>query len=213
MKKTARQTDFCPEGGVLMKYVLISLAESTKIDFSGSEKLGKTDHLILLYVKGKKTLSAKLKEQLEEIPAVIEYYEIGAASELWLNMAYLIGVHTASKHDVYVITEDKDMLPGKIAKEVKVYSAFRSIAGTSAKTTAKSTASSKKTTTSKSSASKSSSSSKKASSSKKTSASKSSTAKKTTKKTAAKKSNGLDVADILTKSLTSMAEQFLKNKK
>lgn len=198
-----------------MKYVLISLAESTKLDFSGSEKLGKTDHLILLYVKGKKTLSAKIKEQLEEIPAVIEYYEIGAASELWLNMAYLIGVHTASKHDVYVITEDKDKFPSKIAKEVKVYSAFRSIAGSAAssKSTAKSTASSKKTSTSKSSASKSSSSSKKASSSKKTSASKSSTAKKTTKKTAAKKSNGLDVADILTKSLTSMAEQFLKNKK
>ena len=197
-----------------MKYVLISLAESTKLDFSGSEKLGKTDHLILLYVKGKKTLSAKIKEQLEDIPAVIEYYEIGATSELWLNMAYLIGVHTASKHDVYVVTEDKDKLPSRIAKEAKIYSAFRSISGTSAKSTAKSTASSKKTSASKSSSSKSAASSKKTSSStKKTSSSKSSTAKKTTKKTAAKKSNGLDAADILTKSLTSMAEQFLKNKK
>lgn len=194
-----------------MKYVLISLAESSKLDFSGSEKLGKTDHLILLYVKGKKTLSAKLKEQLEEIPAVIEYYEIGAASELWLNMAYLIGVHTAAKHDVYVITEDKDRLPGKIAKEVKVYSAFRSIAGGSAssKSTAKTTASSKKTSASKTSSAK-----KSSSSTKKTSSSKSSSTKKTTtKKASAKKSNGLDVADLLTKSLTSMAEQFLKNKK
>ncbi len=188
-----------------MKYVLISLAESSKLDFSGADKLAKSDHLIVLYVKGKKTVPAKVKEQFNEISADIEYYEVGTASELWLNMTYLIGVHTASKHDVYVVTEDKDKLPSKIAKEVKVYASFRSIVGASAST---SKSSSKKTTTS----AKKTSSSKSSTAKKSTSSKKSTTKKTTTKKTASKKDSGLDVADLLTKSLTSMAEQFLKKK-
>ena len=55
-----------------MKYVLISLSESSKIDFSGVEKLGKTDHLIFVYVKGKKTLPAGVKASLEDAKAEIE---------------------------------------------------------------------------------------------------------------------------------------------
>lgn len=153
-----------------MKYVLISLSESSKIDFSGSEKLLKSDHLVFLYVKGKKTIPASVKKALEDIKAEIEYFEIASSSELTASISYLIGYHTASKHETIVITEDKSKLPGKVIKDVKVYSAFRSIAGASSKTASKST-------TAKKSASK----------------------KTTTKKTASskKKNDGLDVSDLL----------------
>ena len=187
-----------------MKYVLISLAECSKLDLSGSEKLSKSDRILCLYVKGKKTLSAKVKEAFNEIPAEIEYFEIASTSELWLYMAYLIGVHSQAKHDVYVITEDKSKIPGKIAKEAKVLSSFKSVGGTSSSASAKKS-SAKKTTSS---------STKKSSASKKTAASKKTTTKKSTstKKTASskKKDDGLDVADLLTKQLSNLAGQFFK---
>ncbi len=195
---TCKQVILPFEGGVFMKYVLFSLAECSKLDLSGSEKLSKSDRLLCLYVKGKKTLSAKLKEAFAEIPAEIEYYEIASASELWLHMAYLIGMHTQARHDVYVITADKEKLPGKIAKEVKVYSSFKSVSGSAAGT------SSKKTTAKKTSAS----------SAGKTSAKKTSTAKKSTatKKSAAskKKDSTPDVADLITKQLSNLAGQLFK---
>ena len=197
-----------------MKYVLISLAESSKLDFSGADKLAKSDRLIVLYVKGKKTLPAKAKESFAEIVADIEYYEVGAASELWLNMAFLIGFHSASKHDVYVVTEDKDKIPSKIAKEAKIYASFRSIAGASASTSTSKSSSKKTTGAAKKISTSSGKTASKSSTAKKSTSSKKTTTKKTTtKKTASKKDSGLDVADLLTKSLTSMAEQFLKKKK
>ena len=168
-----------------MKYVLVSLTESSKIDFSGAEKLLKTDHLVFLYVKGKKTLSASVKEALEDVKAEIEYVEIASSSELIPMMAFLIGYHAGLKHEVIVITEDKSKFPSKVAKEAKVLGSFRTASGSSA-----SASTAKKTT-----AKKSSSTTKKTSTTKK-----SSTAKKTstTKKTAAskKKDDGLDVSDI-----------------
>ena len=195
-----------------MKYVLISLSESSKIDFSGVEKLGKTDHLIFVYVKGKKTLPSGVKASLEDAKAEIEYFEIGAASELWLAMSYLVGFHTASKHETIVITADKSKLPGRITKDAKVYSAFRSVAGGSAgssatKSSAKKTSTAKKSTTVKKSTAK-----KSASTTKKTA----------TKKTAAKKKQP-DVSDIITslskgdtksasKQLSDLASAFLKGK-
>ncbi|MBP5418039.1 MAG: hypothetical protein J6Y58_11020 [Clostridiales bacterium] len=172
-----------------MKYVFISLQESSKIDFSGAEKLAKTDHLVFLYVKGKKTLPASVKEALTEVKAEIEYVEIANTSELIPVLSYLIGFHEASKHDVIVITEDKSKLPSKVVKGAKVYSAFRSVTGAASASTAKKTTSAKKSTSSKTS-----------STSKKTSASKkSTTAKKSTtkKSTAKKKDDVLDVTDIL----------------
>ncbi|MBR6253955.1 MAG: hypothetical protein IKR22_00845 [Clostridiales bacterium] len=172
-----------------MKYVLVSLTESSKIDFSGAEKLLKTDHLVFLYVKGKKTLSAAIKEALEDVKAEIEYVEIASSSELIPMMAFLIGYHAGLKHEVIVITEDKSKFPSKVAKEAKVLGSFRSVSGSSAGTSsAKKTTAKKSTTTTKASTTK-----------KASTAKKSSTAKKTTtKKTAAskKKDDGLDVSDI-----------------
>lgn len=111
-----------------MKYVLVSLAEASKIDFAGAEKLSKTDHIVFLHVKGKKTVSAKLKETMEEWKATVDYYEIASTSELWLYVSYMIGYHAGSKHDVFVITGDKTKLPSKIAKDAKVYTSFKSVA-------------------------------------------------------------------------------------
>ena len=180
-----------------MKYVLISLSESSKIDFSGSEKLLKTDHLVFLYVKGKKTLPASVKKALEDVKAEIEYFEIGSASELSASMSYLIGYHTASKHETIVITEDKSKLPGKVIKDVKVYSAFRSIAGASSKTASKSATAKKSTTAKKSATAKKTTAAKKTAST--STAKKSASKKTTTKKTASskKKNDGLDVSDLL----------------
>lgn len=192
-----------------MKYILISLSEAGKLDFLGAEKLGKTDHLICVHAKGKKTLSAKLKETFSEIPATIEYFEAGEVSDIWLGIAYLIGTYTAGKKDVYVLTEDKDKLPSKITKDVKVYTTMKSITG--ATTTAK-----KSTTTKKTSTAKKSTTAKKSSSTKKTTtAKKSTTKKKTTKK------DNVDVDDILkslkkgdtkklTKQFSDLAGSFFK---
>ena len=185
----------------LMKYVLISLAESSKIDFSGAEKLSKTDHIIFVYVKGKKTLSASVKEALEEVKAEVEYFEIAAASELSCAISYLIGYHTASKHDVIVITGDKSKYPSKVIKEIKVYSAFRAATGgTSSSSSAKKTTAKKSTTAKKTSTARKTTTAKKSTST----AKKSSTAKKTTKKTSSKKkSDGLDsILDSLAKGNT-----------
>ena len=218
-----------------MKYVLISLSESSKIDFSGVEKLAKTDHLVFVYVKGKKTLPTGVKAALEDLKAEIEYFEIGASAELWLAMSYLIGYHTASKHDTIVITGDKSKLPSKITKDAKVYSAFRAAVGGSASGTASSSKTSakkttaKKTTTAKSSTAKKTSTAKKSTTTKKTTAKKTTTAKKsstsksTAKKTAAKKKNP-DVSDIITalskgdtqrasKQITDLATSIFKGKK
>ncbi|MBR5975291.1 MAG: hypothetical protein IK020_08920 [Clostridiales bacterium] len=219
-----------------MKYVLISLSESSKIDFSGVEKLAKTDHLVFVYVKGKKTLPVGVKAALEDLKAEIEYFEIGASAELWLAMSYLIGYHTASKHDTIVITGDKSKLPSKITKDAKVYSAFRAAVGGSASGTASSSKTSakkttaKKSTTAKSSTAKKTSTAKKSTTTKKTTATKksttakkTSTSKSTAKKTAAKKKNP-DVSDIITalskgdtksasKQITDLATSILKGKK
>jgi hypothetical protein len=167
-----------------MKYVLVSLTESSKIDFSGVEKLSKTDHLVFLYVKGKKTLPASVKKALEDVKAEIEYVEVASSSELVPVMSYLIGFHTGAKHEVIVVTEDKSKFPSKVIKDAKVLSAFRAVSGGSAGTTA-----AKKTTTKKTSTTKKSTTTKKTSTAKKT----------TTKKTAAskKKDDSLDVSDIL----------------
>ena len=174
-------------GGTIMKYVLISLSESSKIDFSGAEKLSKTDHIVFLYVKGKKTLPASVKSALEDVVAEIEYFEMASASELIPCASYLIGYHEASKHDVIVITEDKSKLPSKVTKDIKVYSAFKSIAGTSS--TSKKTTTAKKTTTTKKAAT-----TKKTSTAKKTSTTKKSTTKKAS--SSKKKNDDLDVSDI-----------------
>jgi len=114
-----------------MKYVLVSLAEASKLDFSGAEKLSKADHIVFLYVKGKKTVSSKLESVMEEWKATIDYYEIGATSELWTYMSYLIGYHAGAKHEVFVITEDKSKLPSKIAKDAKIYMSFKTVAANS----------------------------------------------------------------------------------
>lgn len=207
-----------------MKYVLISISESSKIDFSGVEKLSKTDHLVFIYVKGKKTLSSSVKAALEDAKAEIEYFEIGAASELWLAMSYLVGFHTASKHETIVLTADKSKLPGRITKDAKVYSAFRSVTGGSAAGSSSTKSSAKKTTAKKTTTAKKSTTTKKSTGTKKTSTTKkSTTAKKTTtKKTAAKKKQP-DVSDIITslskgdtksasKQLSDLASAFLKGK-
>lgn len=111
-----------------MKYVLVSLAEASKLDFAGAEKLTKTDHIVFLHVKGKKTVSAKLQAIMEEWKATVDYYEIATTSELWLYVSYMIGFHAGAKHDVFVVTSDKSKLPSKIAKDAKVYTSFKTVA-------------------------------------------------------------------------------------
>lgn len=111
-----------------MKYVLVSLAEASKLDFAGAEKLSKTDHIVFLHVKGKKTVSAKLQAIMEEWKATVDYYEIATTSELWLYVSYMIGFHAGAKHDVFVVTSDKSKLPSKIAKDAKVYTSFKTVA-------------------------------------------------------------------------------------
>lgn len=111
-----------------MKYVLVSLAEASKLDFAGAEKLTKTDHIVFLHVKGKKTVSAKLQAIMEEWKATVDYYEIASTSELWLYVSYMIGFHAGAKHDVFVVTSDKSKLPSKIAKDAKVYTSFKTVA-------------------------------------------------------------------------------------
>lgn len=129
-----------------MKYVLVSLAESSKIDFTGAEKLTKTDHIVFLHVKDKKTVSAALKAKLEDVKCVIDYYEIASASELTNYISYLIGYHAGAKHDVILVTQDKSKIPTKIAKEAKIYVSFKSVAtaSSSAKTSSSTSSSSGK---------------------------------------------------------------------
>ncbi|MBO4926635.1 MAG: hypothetical protein J5379_00060 [Clostridiales bacterium] len=216
-----------------MKYVLFSLSEASKLDFTGAAGLSGSDHLVCVYVKGKKTLSASLKETLDEVKASVDYVEIGAASELWLMVSYLIGFHAASKHEVIVVTADKSKIPSRIAKDAKILSSFKTLgsgtAKASTKTTAKKTTSAKtssaKKTTAKSSTAKKASTTKKTTTAKKSSTAKKTTAKTTAKKTAAKKKKeSVDVGDLITsftkgdtkdlsKKLTNLTNQILKGKK
>ena len=196
-----------------MKYVLISLSESSKLDLSGAEKLGKTDHLVFVHAKGKKTISAKLKEILNDCPAEIEYFEAGDASDVIPAISYLIGYYTAGKKDVYVLTSDKDKLPGKICKDIKIYSAMKSINGGSAKASAASK--STKSTSSKSTA--------KETTAKKTTTKKTTAKKTTTKKSTSKKKSEVNVTSLLdsiskgdtkkiSKQFTDLATQIMKGK-
>ena len=205
-----------------MKYVLISLSESSKLDLSGAEKLGKTDHLVFVHAKGKKTVSAKLKEILSACSSEVEYFEAGDAADVIPAISYLIGYYTAGKKDVFVLTADKDKLPAKICKDIKVYSAMKSITGRTGKAAANSTkSSSSRTGTAKKTAAKKTAAKKTAS--KKSTASKSAAKKTTAKKSTAKKDSGVNVTSLLdslskgdtkkiSKQFTDLATQLMKGK-
>lgn len=162
-----------------MKYVIIALSEASKLDFSGADKLAKTDHIICLYVKGKKNITAAVQEEFDALKAEIEFDDVVDTQDLWMYAAYLMGYHVAAKHSVFVVTKDKDKLPSKITSEAKVYTSFKSVTSDTGSSTKKSTT--KKSTTKKS-----------------TTASKKSTAKKSasTKKTTSKKKD-TDVIDVI----------------
>lgn len=192
-----------------MKYVIMLLSEASKIDFAGADKLTKSDHLVILYAKGKKTITAAVQEQLDALKATVDFTEIAQTADAWLHVAYLLGYHVASKHDTYVVTKDKTKVPTKLTADAHIYTGFKTITGaTSSSSSSKSTSSSKKTTTStkktttstkkstsSSSAKKSTTASKKSTTS---SSKKSTTAKKTTttkKKTT--KSNEIDIGGVI----------------
>lgn len=118
-----------------MKYVIFSLAEAGKLEFAGIEKLGKNDHVVCIHVKGKKTISAALKKTFETVKATIDYVEIGATSELWIQTAYLMGYHVGAKHDVILVTKDKSKLPSKVTKDAKVYTSFKSVGNAASSST------------------------------------------------------------------------------
>ncbi|MCQ2529345.1 MAG: hypothetical protein MJ108_09565 [Saccharofermentans sp.] len=168
-----------------MKYVIVLLSELSKLELGGIEKLTKSDHLALVYVKGKKTIPAACKETMDEVKAVIDYVEVASASDSMMQVAYLMGYHAAAKHDVFVVLKDKTKVPTKLVGDAHVYTSFKSIAGASAtKTTAK------KTTAAKTTAAK--------TTTKKTTAAKSTTKKTTTKKTTtSKKKKETTVADVI----------------
>lgn len=167
-----------------MKYVIVLLSELSKLELGGIEKLTKSDHLALVYVKGKKTIPAACKETMDEVKAVIDYVEVASASDSMMQVAYLMGYHAAAKHDVFVILKDKSKVPTKLVGDAHVYTSFKSIAGATTKTAATKTTA-KKTTASKSTT-------------KKTTAAKSTTKKTTTKKTTtSKKKKETTVVDVI----------------
>lgn len=205
-----------------MKYVMMLLSEASKMDFSGSDKLTKSDSLEIIYVKGKKTISAAVKEQLDAIKATISYTEVASTSDIWLYVAYQLGIQSTTKHDVYFISKDKSKVPSKILGDAHSYVSFKSIGGSaSASTTKKTTTSTKKTTSATA----------KKTAAKKTTAKKTttntSTAKKTTtakKKTTANKKKETTVIDVVasyvsgdskkaSEGLANLAGQFLGTKK
>lgn len=167
-----------------MKYVIALLSELSKLELGGIEKLTKSDHLALVYVKGKKTIPAICKEAMDEVKATIDYVEVANTSDSMMQVAYLMGYHAAAKHDVYVVIKDKTKVPTKLIGDAHVYTSFKSIAGasTTKKTTTKKTTT-KKTTTSKSTTSK--------------AATSKSTAKRSTKTTSSKKKKETTVADVI----------------
>lgn len=204
-----------------MKYVMMLLSEASKMDFSGSDKLTKSDSLEIIYVKGKKTISAAVKEQLDAIKATISYTEVASTSDIWLYVAYQLGIQSTTKHDVYLISKDKSKIPSKILGDAHSYVSFKSIGGSATASTTKKTTTAKKTTSATT----------KKTTAKKTTAKKTttntSTAKKTTtakKKTTATKKKETTVIDVVasyvsgdskkaSEGLANLAGQFLGTKK
>lgn len=187
-----------------MKYVIMLLSEASKIDFAGADKLTKSDHLVILYAKGKKTITAAVQEQLDALKATVDFTEIAQTADAWLHVAYLLGYHVASKHDTYVVTKDKTKVPTKLTADAHIYTGFKTITGatsSSSSSSKKTTTSTKKATTSAKKTTSSSSAKKSTTASKKSTTSsskKSTTAKKTTttkKKTT--KSNEIDIGGVI----------------
>lgn len=177
-----------------MKTVLMTLDAANKQGIAGSEKLTKSDLLILVYVKGKKNISDDLSEAMDSLKAEVEYAQIESNSELNIMFAYLAGFHAAKNHDVFVVTPDKDKISTIVSKNAKVYTSFKSIAGagSSSSSSGKSTSSGKKSTTKKT------------------------TTKKTTTKKSSSKKKEEDLASIFTDLASGklnkekLAEQMLK---
>ena len=161
-----------------MKTVIIMLDMANKSGIAGAQKLAKTDELIMLYVKGKKTVSANLKEELADVKATVSYVEIAATADYNTVCAYYVGYHVGKGHDVYVIAADKSKVKSVISKNAKVYTGFGSITGTVGSGKTGTAAKPKKTGTAK----------------------KTTTAKKktTTKKKTSSKKDADDISDILT---------------
>lgn len=187
-----------------MKYVIMLLSEASKIDFAGADKLTKSDHLVILYAKGKKTITVAVQEQLDALKATVDFTEIAQTADAWLHVAYLLGYHVASKHDTYVVTKDKTKVPTKLTADAHIYTGFKTITGatsSSSSSSKKTTTSTKKATTSAKKTTSSSSAKKSTTASKKSTTSsskKSTTAKKTTttkKKTT--KSNEIDIGGVI----------------
>ncbi|MCQ2533586.1 MAG: hypothetical protein MJ172_03350 [Clostridia bacterium] len=188
-----------------MKYVIMLLSEASKIDFAGADKLTKSDHLVILYAKGKKTITAAVQEQLDALKATVDFTEIAQTADAWLHVAYLLGYHVASKHDTYVVTKDKTKVPTKLTADAHIYTGFKTITGatsssssSSKKTTTstkKATTSTKKTTTSTKKSTSSSSAKKSTTASKKSTTS--SSKKSTTTKKKTTKSNEIDIGGVI----------------
>lgn len=205
-----------------MKYVMMLLSEASKMDFSGSDKLTKSDALEIVYVKGKKTISAAVNEVLETIKAPITYTEVASTSDVWLYVAYQLGIQSTTKHDVYLISKDKSKIPSKILGSAHAYVSFKSLGGSTTSTTSSSKKTTTKKTTAKTSTAKSSTAKKTTT---KTSTAKKTTAKKTaTKSTASKKKEETSVLDVVASymagdnkkasaGLADLAGQFLGTKK
>lgn len=173
-----------------MKVVLMTVDAANKQGIEGSEKLTKSDLLILLYVKGKKNISAELKEALSELKAEVEYAQMETNADLNVICAYYAGFHSAKNHDVFVVTPDKDKINAIVSKNAKVYTGFKSIVGgTDSGSTSKKSSSGKSSSTKKSTTKK--------STTKNSTAKKSTTKKSTTKKSTTKKQEE-EIADILT---------------
>lgn len=191
-----------------MKYVIMLLSEASKMDFSGADKLTKSDALEIIYVKGKKTISAAVKEVLDSIKATITYTEVASTSDIWLYVSYQLGIQSTTKHDVYLISKDKTKIPSKVLGDAHAYVSFKSLSGTSSS----SSSSSKKTTTTKKTTTK------------KSTTKKTTTTKKNTSSSSSKKKNETSVLDVVTsymsgdtksgqKGLADLAGQFLGTSK
>lgn len=93
-----------------MKIVLISLEDVVKTEINGSEKLDKTDKIIILYRKNKDNLSVPVFSRLSTVKCNVEFVEIFETAnthDFETKIAYLTGLNI-NKGTVYVIDTSKN---------------------------------------------------------------------------------------------------------
>ena len=129
-----------------MKAVIITVDDAKKTELAGADKLTKSDLIVLVSQKAKSEMPKAVSEALDELACGYEYCKVDSASEIGAAYAYYAAYHDAKGHDTFIVATDKAKVSKLAAKSAKVYTAFKSIIGSSS--TGKSSSSSKKKTSS-----------------------------------------------------------------